>query len=174
MEPRSTGILHFNKIIMGLMRLWPRPLPQNPKGFYENYDFRKINDAILFDSGYKVKDYKTIIPIPKLSKRAKMIKTIEMYDSNFENWGWKDPRTCLTISNWMLVFEELDLIKKLKIIFVSRSSLSVARSLEKRNALPLEDGVRLWEIYTNRAIDFVSHMTSQQSIYLLRKFLKNR
>ena len=48
-----------------------------PKGFYENYDFRKINDAILLDSGYKVKDYKTIIPIPKVSKRAKMIKTIQ-------------------------------------------------------------------------------------------------
>ena len=51
-----------------------------------------------------------------------MIKTIEMYDSNFENWGGKI-RERLTISNWMLVFEELDLIKKLKIIFVSRSPI---------------------------------------------------
>ena len=70
--------LHFNNIIMGTYEtFWPRPLPQNPKGFYENYDFRKINDAILIDSGYRVKSYKTIIPIPKVSKRAKMIKTIK-------------------------------------------------------------------------------------------------
>ena len=168
------GILHFNKISMGTYEtFWPRPLPQNPKGFYENYDFRKINDAILLHSGYKVKDYKTIIPIPKVSKKIKMIKMIKKYESNFENWGWKDPRTCITMSNWMSVLEEMELTKKLNIIFVSRSSLSVARSLEKRNALPLEDGVRLWEIYTNRAIDFCeSH--DIPTIYLsFEKILKN-
>ena len=168
------GILHFNKIIMGTYdTFWPRPLPQNPKGFYENYDFRKINDTILTHSGYKVKDYKTIIPIPKVLKRAKMIKTIQKYESIYEHWGWKDPRTCLTISNWIVILKELELIKKLKIIFVSRSALSVARSLEKRNALPLKDGVRLWEIYTERAINFCeSHNTP--TIYLsFEKILKN-
>ena len=51
------GILHFNKIIMGTYdTFWPRPLPQNPKGFYENYDFRKINDTILI----------TVFAIPQL------------------------------------------------------------------------------------------------------------
>ena len=34
------GVLHLNKIIMGTYQnFWPRPLTQNPKGFYENYDF---------------------------------------------------------------------------------------------------------------------------------------
>jgi len=151
------GILHFNKVTMGTYEtFWPRPLPQNPKGFYENYDFRKINDTILRESGYNTKHYKTRIPIPKFSKnsKAKMIKTIEKYESKFENWGWKDPRTCLTISNWMVVFQELDLIEKVKIIFVSRRSLSVARSLKKRNDLPLLQGVNLWKVYTERAINF--------------------
>ena len=32
------GILHFNKVSMGTYEtFWPRPLPQNPKGFYENF-----------------------------------------------------------------------------------------------------------------------------------------
>ena len=32
------GILHFNKVSMGTYEtFWPRPLPQNPKGFYDNY-----------------------------------------------------------------------------------------------------------------------------------------
>ena len=126
---------------------------------------------LYLHSGYKAKDYKTIIPIPKVLKRAKMIKTIQKYESIYEHWGWKDPRTCLTISNWIVILKELELIKKLKIIFVSRSALSVARSLEKRNALPLKDGVRLWEIYTERAINFCeSHNTL---IYLsFEKILK--
>ena len=64
-------------------------------------------------------------------------------------------------------------ILKLKIIFVSRSPLSVARSLEKRNALPLEDGVRLWEIYTKRAIKFCE-LNDIPTIYLsFEKILKN-
>ena len=63
-------------------------------------------------------------------------KTIQKYESTYENWGWKDPRTCLTISNWIVILKELELIKKLKIIYVSRSALSVARSLEKEMHYP--------------------------------------
>ena len=151
------GILHFNKVSMGTYEtFWPRPLPQNPKGFYENYDFRKINDTILQESDYNTKHYKTRIPIPEPSKsiRGKMIKTVGKYESKFKNWGWKDPRTCLTISNWIEVFKEVDLIEKVNIIFVSRKSLSVARSLKKRNAIPLLQGVNLWKVYTERAINF--------------------
>ena len=162
------GILHFNKITMGTYEtFWPRPLPQNPKGFYENYDFRKINDTLLQKSGYNIKHYKTNIPIPEISKttRAKMIKTIERYDSKFEKWGWKDPRTCLTISNWMVIFKEMDLIEKVKIIFISRQSLSVARSLKKRNALTLLQGISLWKVYTERAINFCE-LSNIPTIYL--------
>ena len=162
------GILHFNKVIMGTYEtFWPRPLPQNPKGFYENYDFRKINDTILQESDYNTKHYKATIPIPELSKsiKKKMIKTVGRYESKFENWGWKDPRTCLTISNWIGIFKEMDLIEKVNIVFVSRQSLSVARSLKKRNALPLLQGVNLWKVYTERAIDFCE-LSNIPTIYL--------
>ena len=53
-----SGVLHMNKIIMGTYQnFWPRPLSQNPKGFYENYDFRKINDQLLKRSGYDKFDF---------------------------------------------------------------------------------------------------------------------
>ena len=169
------GILHFNKISMGTYEtFWPRPLPQNPKGFYENYDFRKINDTILQESDYNTKHYNTRIPILDLSKniKKKMIKTVENYDSKFENWGWKDPRTCLTISNWIEVFKEVDLIEKVNIIFVSRKSLSVARSLKKRNAIPLLQGVNLWKVYTQRVINFCE-LSNIPTLYLsFEKILK--
>ena len=57
------GVLHLNKILMGNYKnFWPRPLAQNPKGFYENYDFRKINDQLLEEAGYTVKSYNSFIP----------------------------------------------------------------------------------------------------------------
>ena len=152
-----SGILHFNKVIMGTYEtFWPRPLPQNPKGFYENYEFRKINDQLLRDVGYDTKQYKSKIPVPEMSEKIKikMIKMIQKYESNFNKWGWKDPRTCLTISDWAAAIEEIGLIDKVKIIFVSRKSISVARSLKKRNQLPLPKGLSLWKTYTERSIDF--------------------
>jgi len=169
------GILHFNKVSMGTYEsFWPRPLPQNPKGFYENYDFRKINDTILKESDYNTKDYKIRIPIPEPSRgiKKKMIKTVGSYESKFTNWGWKDPRTCLTISNWIEVLKEMNLIEKVNIIFVSRKSLSVARSLKNRNAIPLLQGVNLWKIYTERAINFCE-LSDIPTLYLsFEKILK--
>ena len=68
------GILHLHNIIMGTYQnFWPRPLKQNPKGFYENYDFRKINDTILKLSDYSVKSYKPQIPNIILNDKIKFI-----------------------------------------------------------------------------------------------------
>ena len=64
------GVLHLNKIIMGTYQnFWPRPLTQNPKGFYENYDFRKINDELLNKEGYDVKTYEPQIPYSEMTDR---------------------------------------------------------------------------------------------------------
>ncbi len=151
------GILHLNNIIMGTYQnFWPRPLKQNPKGFYENYDFRKINDMILESSGYSVKSYNSKIPEIFLNDtiKMKMLKTIKNYSLKYVDWGWKDPRTCLTIFQWMQVIDDLNLRNHVRIIFVSRKAISVARSLKKRNSLPLKMGLSLWEAYSKKALKF--------------------
>tara|TARA_B100000029_G_scaffold179367_1_gene176910 strand:+ start:194 stop:928 length:735 start_codon:yes stop_codon:yes gene_type:complete len=154
------GILHLNNISMGTYQsFWPRPLPQNPKGFYENFDFRKINDKMLKKAGYTVKSYETEIPEPIVSDRLKksMIKMVNKYESDFDDWGWKDPRTCVTMPQWLDVFLENGIKDKIKIIFVTRKAIAVARSLKKRNELPLDHGLNLWKSYTERAFDFCQH-----------------
>ena len=151
------GILHLHNIIMGTYQnFWPRPLKQNPKGFYENYDFRKINDTILKLSDYSVKSYKPQIPNIILNDKIKlkMSRIIKDYNIDYTEWGWKDPRTCLTIFQWMEVIESLNLRDKVRVIFVSRKAMSVARSLKKRNNLPLEIGLSLWEAYSKKALQF--------------------
>ena len=42
----------------------------------------------------------------------------------------------------------------MKIIFVTRKAISVARSLKKRNDLSLKQGMELWKTYTERALEF--------------------
>ena len=154
------GILHLNKIVMGTYQnFWPRPLPQNPKGFYENYDFRKINDKLMQKAGYNVKSFESEIPLPTINNRMRktMIKMVNKYQSNYDHWGWKDPRTCLTIPQWMDIFREMELDQYIKIIFVTRSAIAVARSLKKRNELSLINGMALWKSYTERVLDFCEH-----------------
>ena len=151
------GILHLNNILMGTYQnFWPRPLRQNPKGFYENYDFRKINDMILKKHNYDVKSYNSNIPMVNLNESLtfKMIKLLKKYSKKYSSWGWKDPRTCLTIFKWYEVMKFLDLKDQLKIVYVSRNASSVARSLNKRNNLEIGKGLALWAEYSKRALDF--------------------
>ena len=151
------GLLHLNKLIMGTYKnFWPRPLRQNPKGFYENFDFRKINDQILKHVGYDVKSYNIAIPKPKPTNKIinKMEKLISKCNKDYPDWGWKDPRTCLTINQWVKAIKNLNLKNDLKIIFVTRKASSVARSLNKRNQLSIANGMELWKSYTEVAFKF--------------------
>ena len=79
---------------------------------------------------------------------------IQKYESNFNKWGWKDPRTCLTIFKWYEVIKSLGLKDQLKIVYVSRNASSVARSLKKRNNLEIGKGLALWAEYSKRALYF--------------------
>ena len=152
------GILHLNGISMGSDKNFrPKPLPQNPKGFYENYSFRKISDKILARSGYKVKSFNPVIPeevtVGKITQ--KMTKLIHLNESAHGKWGWKDPRVCLTLHCWLDVLESMVLLDKTKIVFVSRNGASVALSLTRRNGLSTEVGLRLWSAYNRRALDLI-------------------
>ncbi len=150
------GILHLNGIAMGSEKTFkPKPLPQNPKGFYENYDFRKINDQILKQVGYKVKSFDTDIPFVHASDRTvtKMGKLTEKQVFENTDWGWKDPRTCLTLSEWLTLFEEKGLLEETKVVFTTRSASAVAESLRKRNELHIDNGLMLWRLYHERALE---------------------
>lgn len=60
---------------------------------------------------------------------------------------WKDPRLCLLLPYWRRV-----LPGPVAAVVVWRPPLSVARSLERRDAMPLADGLALWERYNRSAL----------------------
>lgn len=133
----TAGLLHNNGIIMGENQYFnPKPKPnQNPKGFFENRRFRDVNDHILGENGYIVKSFSPIIPeikTPSLKLQYDMRTLIEEYNNAYQNWGWKDPRICLTLDKWLTVIQEMKLLDKVKIVFVRRDIPSIVKSMMKR------------------------------------------
>jgi len=60
---------------------------------------------------------------------------------------WKDPRICLLLPYWRRLIPG-----PLTAVLVWRSPVAVARSLEKRDGLPLAVGIALWERYNRSAL----------------------
>lgn len=130
------GMLHSNGIVMGKDFDWyPPPMKENPKGFYENVRFRRINDRILKENGYKVKSFIPNIPWVKETKNQKIRGKMKELITEFmacSNWGWKDPRTCLTFNSWYSVIRELKLLNDLKVVFIHRPEVDVSNSMRAR------------------------------------------
>lgn len=60
---------------------------------------------------------------------------------------WKDPRVCLLLPYWREVLQA-----PMAAVLVWRTPLAVARSLRRRDGMPLPYGVALWERYNRSAI----------------------
>jgi len=60
---------------------------------------------------------------------------------------WKDPRACLLLPFWRQVLPE-----PLTAVLVWRDPRSVAQSLHRRDGMPVDYGVALWERYVRSAI----------------------
>jgi hypothetical protein len=61
-------------------------------------------------------------------------------------WGFKDPRTLLTLEGWR------ELVPDIQPAGIFRHPLRVAQSLQSRNNLPLDQGMELWRTYNERLI----------------------
>ncbi len=61
-------------------------------------------------------------------------------------WGWKDPRTCLTLPFWQ------DLVGPMRYVMCIRNPRAVAASLTRRNALSVEEADWLWLAHTQASL----------------------
>jgi len=100
------GTLNANGICMGEQGdFHPPPMKENPKGFFENRRFRTINDHLLRACGYRVKSFDPTVPdwnhTPGSSIYGQMDNVVDYYHNKYDHWGWKDPRTCLTLRPWL-------------------------------------------------------------------------
>lgn len=96
------------------------------------------NEHAIFEVGYQHKDE---------------IETAVKYRSMRDLWGWKDPRTVLTIRCFQPFLKNP--------IYVScfRDPKEVAKSLHKRDNMPIEKGIKLANEYNRRLLKFLSEQT---------------
>ena len=131
----------------------------NEKGHWENIEFIKINEEIIkiFGKTDRWDDIPFLYEGWQNSKKLKRLdlaakKLINKFDNNYKIWGWKDPRTCLTLSFWQKHLQD-----RLIYIIPLRNPIDIAKSLYKRNSLPIKEGVKKWQIHTDNILRLINN-----------------
>jgi hypothetical protein len=118
-------------------------------GLRENKRFNSVNQRILKRLGGSWDDPP---PAPAAWTAGALVglraeaEEILAHFGGREPWGWKDPRSCLTLPFWQ------GLIDPLPVVIVVRNPLEVAGSLRERNDFSLERGLALWYEYNHRLL----------------------
>lgn len=100
----------------------------NPKGYYEDRDFQNLNRNILKKSGGSWHNYPPRENILKTENYFKKdLESLITKKSNSLMWGWKDPRTCLTLPLYK------PYLSSPKYIICKRDVGKVIDSLKRRN-----------------------------------------
>lgn len=124
------------------------PAPDNRDGYWEDLRFVALNDRILDRVGGSWDQPPALPPgweaAPELE--AERREAASLVAGRAEPWGWKDPRTSLTIPFWRR------LLPALKVVVCLRNPLEVADSLRARGYTSERFGLALWEAY-HRALD---------------------
>ena len=149
-----------NKVYVG-DKLMP-PNGGNPNGYWEDVDFVRMNNKLLGLAGGSWKNppsEESILSLRRghgseikhlIRRKEERVKDI-YFRENERIWGWKDPRTVLTIRLY------LPYLTNPHFILCFRNPLDVAKSLKKTERLSMAEGVNLWREYNRRMINFISN-----------------
>lgn len=117
----------------------------NPLGHFEDLDFINLNDKILkaakgdWDNPPSLEN---ILEVEEFFEEE--IKSLIRAKNLNVVWGWKDPRTCLTLPLF------LKHLKNYKLIVIERDNQEIANSLSKRNGFPIEFSLDLIHNYKSQ------------------------
>jgi len=128
--------------------------PANPIGYFEDVKFVNINNRILEDAGGsadKPPDEESINAL-EIKYKEDIKKILDEKYKAYDIWGWKDPRTSLTIKLYH------PFLKNVKYIYCIRDENEVANSLYKRDKMPIEEGINLKKIYDKRIKGFLKNI----------------
>lgn len=122
---------------------------ENPKGFWERRDIRLLNDAVLHSVGcdWDRVSALDLAAVPEEMQEAfdEVARRILLEMDAHRPWFIKEPRLCLLLPLWRRHLE-VPLV-----VSTHRDPLEVAASLQRRNDMPMEAGLELWEYYTRSA-----------------------
>lgn len=123
--------------------------PDNPDGYWEHIGFHRVNESVLTELGggwdnppAMPKQWGEDARLAPYAIEARRL--IASFDQ--EPWGWKDPRTSITLRLW------LELIPELKVVVCVRNPLEVAVSLNRRGMFSYSNALKLWQTYNERIL----------------------
>jgi glycosyltransferase involved in cell wall biosynthesis len=132
-----------------------QPRYDNPKGFWEDKDCVAINDELLsyFSSSWDdlYLEDTSKLQSPKIEElRIRARELLKTRVSTLGLWGFKDPRSSRLVPFWKLVLQDLNYFPLF--VIAVRNPLSVAASLTKRDQLPIERSIYLWQQHNLSAL----------------------
>lgn len=123
----------------------------NPLGFSEHNDITHLNDEMLTTLGGSWHTPPLLPPgweddqrLDGFDARARKILREDFGSSLL--WGFKDPRTCLTLPFWQRF------VPSMRYVICVRSPLDVALSLHARDGFSIEKGASLWIDHVRAAL----------------------
>ncbi|CAN5674302.1 hypothetical protein BH20VER1_BH20VER1_19830 [soil metagenome] len=119
----------------------------NRKGYWEHTDIVQLHNELFALLGSSWKDLKPLPPdwFERPAARAAETRLLEVVQRDFGDkamWGIKDPRLCRLLPLWDRIFEEAAVTPRY--VLIARHPVEVAKSLARRDHLPLWHGERLW------------------------------
>jgi len=137
--------------------LIPGEKDSNVKGHWEDADINRINEQVLarLDTawhrlGYPDESHQLAHDFDDIREEAKTLLRSKIQSLSL--YGLKDPRLSILLPFWQPIFNELDLDDRYLIAL--RNPLDVAKSLEKRDAIPTIKSLLMWAKYTVCALNF--------------------
>ena len=122
----------------------------NAMGYWELGEVHAFNEELLAALGGSWTDVLAIDPRqlgdPLRAGFLARARSLVGHLDSYGPWVIKDPRLCLLLPFW------LDLLQRPLCILIHRNPLAVARSLARRNGLPIFAGIALWEHYNRAAL----------------------
>jgi hypothetical protein len=126
------------------------PDDHNVMGYWELGEVQAFNEELLAELGGSWTNVLGIDPRRlRNSARAGFLpraRSLVGHLNSYGPWVIKDPRLCLLLPFWR------DLLERPLCILIHRNPLSVARSLARRDGLPIFVGIALWEYYNRAAL----------------------
>ena len=123
---------------------------ENPRGFWERRDIRRICDRLLHASEadwWKIGSFdpNAIPPDVMRQERTRFASIVSRLDEH-GTWAIKEPRLCFLLPVLR------DHITNPVCIHIFRNPLEVAQSLQVRNGFDVAAGLALWETYNRHAL----------------------
>jgi len=146
-----TGLLNRLGVNLGSERHLMPADEYNSRGYWEHSGITSLNEEILGRLGGTWDEPPPFPPgweraaaMDDLKQRAR--RMIQDSFTDARTWGWKDPRSCLTLPFWQ------QLLPDMRYLVCLRNPVDVALSLERPHHFSAQKSSRLWFAYSSSAL----------------------